>query len=468
MSMPIVSRSDFRPGQHVPNRRFAVALTALVLWVSLWASAARAATVDIMYVYDSGAVTWVASNGGMAVFSQQVTSRMNQAMQNSGVDLVFRVVHSMAVDYATPTLDNSGTLTALQGGSGVFAPVHAARDTYGADVVAMLCQPVNSSSTAGWAYTLASWSGRPNYAFSVNNIAFANSHYTLTHEVGHNFGAHHAKAQATGPGPNTSLTNPTAPYSAGWYFTGTNAVKYHTIMAYWFDGFGNTYQQAPLFSTPLLNHQGTVAGHAQDGDNARLLRETMGILASYRATVDPRTLTVAVTGATGVPVTSSPGGYGGDAPYSVGNIAPGTAVTLTAPATAGDAQFDGWSGCDSVNGRDCSVQLDADRAVEVVYIPVSRALHVGVRGVHEALVESSPMGYGGMAPYVAADVSHGTAVTLTAPENVGSAAFSGWEGCDATLGRECNVLMDADRSVTARYGTGVILHEVYYLLLLDE
>jgi hypothetical protein len=466
--MPFFSRKNSLIAEPAPRRRFSAALTALALWVLLGASSAAATTVDIMYVYDSGAVNWVASNGGMQVFSQQITSRMNQAMQNSGVDLTFRVVHSMSVDYATPTLDNSGTLSALQGGTGAFAPVHAARDTFGADVVAMLCQPTSASSTAGWAYTLSSWGGRQAFAFSINNIIYANSHYSLTHEVGHNFGAHHAKAQTSSPGPNTSLTNPTAPYSAGWYFTGTNGVKYNTIMAYWFDGLGNTYQQAPIFSSPLLTHQGAVAGHAVDGDNARLLRETMAVVASYRATVDPRTLTVAVTGATGVAMSSSPAGYEGEAPYSVADIAPDTTLTLTAPATAGDAQFDSWSGCDSVNGRECTVQMDEDRTVQAVYTPVSRALQVGVQGVPEALVESSPMGYGGAAPYVVDDVSHGTVVTLTAPQSVGITPFAGWDGCDASLGRECTVVMNADKSVTARYGTGVRLQEIYYLLLLDE
>ena len=56
-------------------------------------------------------------------------------------------------------------------------------------------------------------------------------------------------------------------------------------MAYGNDGFGQTYIEAPLFSSPLATYQGATAGDAQDGDNARLLRETMPVIAAYRAAV---------------------------------------------------------------------------------------------------------------------------------------------------------------------------------------
>lgn len=444
---------------------------ALIICLLFPAHVALAATVDIMYVYDSGSTTWVASNGGMEVFSQQITTRMNQALANSGVGLTLRFVHAMPVAYSTSTLDNSNALTALQQGDGVFEAVHEARDDHGADLVAMLCQPTSSSSTAGWAYTLSSWSGRPAFGFSINDIRWANTHYTLAHEVGHNFGAHHAISQTSGPGPNISLTNPSAPYSAGWYFTGTNLTKYHTIMAYWFDGLGNTYTQAPLFSSPLLTYQGTAAGHAQDGDNARLLRETMSTVAAYRATVDPRTLTVDIAGAQNVTISSAPAGYGGTPPYDVAGIAPGTALTLTAPQDAPNAVFDSWTGCDSVSGRECSVTMNADRTVRVNYAVIPRTLSVGVSGVQAALVASSPEGYGGSAPYEIDDIPQGTAVTLTVPATVDGVPFQSWTGCDATLNATCSLVMDGDRSVQAVYarpGAVPIPQEVLYLLLLFE
>jgi hypothetical protein len=127
---------------------------------------------------------------------------------------------------------------------------------------------------------LTSYAGIPDYAFTSNAIRSVAISHTLTHEVGHNLGADHSKYQHPdlSPGPNEYLDNQ---YSAGWYFTG-GAKEYHTIMAYNNDGYGNTYYPAPLFSTPLVSYEGGVAGDAQDGDNARLLRYTMDTVASYK------------------------------------------------------------------------------------------------------------------------------------------------------------------------------------------
>jgi hypothetical protein len=231
----------------------------------LCAGTARATTIDIMLVYDTTATTWVAANGGMNAFSLDAVSRMNQAMQNSDVDLTFRLVHAMSVNYTYSSM--SSDLSNLERGSGNLAAVHTARDDYGADVVAMLVDTGSAYGYVGLGNLLSSWAGQPHRAFTVNAIRSVEQSHTLTHEVGHNMGAHHSKHQTSSPGPNRWLDNQ---YSAGWYFTDTNNVKYHTIMSYNFDGRGNYYQSAPLFSTPLKTWQGTFAGHATDGDNARL------------------------------------------------------------------------------------------------------------------------------------------------------------------------------------------------------
>ncbi len=54
-------------------------------------------------------------------------------------------------------------------------------------------------------------------------------------------------------------------------------------MAYNNDGYGNTYVEAPYFSSPLVTYQGTLTGDAADGDNARTIRNTMNVVAAYRA-----------------------------------------------------------------------------------------------------------------------------------------------------------------------------------------
>lgn len=254
--------------------------TLLVVSLLVWplARTVQATTIDILLVYDTTATTWTSSNGGMAAFSADVVNRMNQAMQNSGLDIDFRLVHAMPVDYNTTSFGDD--LQALQTGGGVFTSVHISRDDYGADLVAMLVDTGSAYGTVGLGYTLSSWSGEPDYGFTVSSVRSVAISHTLTHEVGHNLGAHHSKYQAYSPGPNPHLDNQ---YSAGWYFTGDDGNPYHTIMAYNADGYGGLYQSAPLFSTPLKTYRGAVAGDALDGDNRRLLDQTREIIAAYRS-----------------------------------------------------------------------------------------------------------------------------------------------------------------------------------------
>jgi plastocyanin len=239
------------------------------------------ATVDVMIVYDSTAKAWVDSNAGMTMttFAEDAVARMNQAAVNSGVNITFRMVHAEQVSY-TYSGDLGTDLTRLQAGTGNLSVVSGLRDTYGADIVTMLVDTGSEFGTVGIGYQLATASGQSDLAFSVCAIQSVNNSHTLTHEVGHNFGCGHSKDQVDSPGPGLYS------YSAGWYFTGTNAVAYNTIMAYNDmngDGIAD-HVEAPLFSTPLLPYQGTVAGDAANGDNAQTIRNTMDVVAAYRPT----------------------------------------------------------------------------------------------------------------------------------------------------------------------------------------
>jgi len=252
-------------------------VTVVFFFLCLVPYASTAATVDVMIVYDSTAKIWVDSNGGINTFATDAVARMNQVTANSNVDLTFRLAHAAQVSY-THSGDLGTDLSNLQAGIGNLSIVHEWRNTFGADLVVLL---VDTGSAYGWVgqgYLLISYGGQPNSAFSVNAIQSVDISHTLTHEVGHNFGCHHSKSQTVHPGPNTALNS----YSAGWYFTGTNNTPYHTIMAYADDGHGRSYTEAPLFSTPLWSYEGEVAGDAEDGDNARTIRETMDVVAAYR------------------------------------------------------------------------------------------------------------------------------------------------------------------------------------------
>jgi len=231
--------------------------------------------IDVLLVYDTTATAWVGLNGGIDVFSASAIGKMNQAMANSDVDCQFRLVHAGSVGYTHTDL--SSDLSSLMSGSSGLETAQTWRVTFGADIIAMLVDTGSAYGHVGQGSLLTTDQGNPERVYSVSSIRSVEISHTLTHEVGHNLGCGHSKTQATQTGPNSSLNS----YSAGWYFTGTNGVDYHTIMAYNNDG-SNTYQSAPLFSSPLLSFCSTTAGHAADGDNARTIRETMAVVADYR------------------------------------------------------------------------------------------------------------------------------------------------------------------------------------------
>lgn len=259
-------------------------MPATVFLSLCFAPAAQGETVDIMIVFDSTAKSWVDSNGGMNAFAADAVARMNQATANSNVNLTFRLVHAAEVSYTySGDADFETDMYQLRTGAGNLSVVLEWRNTYYADLVVMMVDTGSAYGTVGRGNMLLSYSGNPDSAYTVNAIRSVDISHTLTHEIGHNLGCDHSKYQVDSPGPNTYLNT----YSAGWYFTGTNFEPYHTIMAYGSDGYGNTYTEAPLFSTPLLTYQGTPAGHAADGDNARNIRETMGIVAAYRSAPPP-------------------------------------------------------------------------------------------------------------------------------------------------------------------------------------
>ena len=176
-------------------------------------------------------------------------------------------------------------LADTRNGTGNWAPIKEMRNTVGADIVTTLIDTGSASGTTGLGYSLKStqFSSFSESAYNVCAIrAVANGH-TMTHEVGHNIGAGHATAVNTStitPGPQ--LYN----YSAGHYFTGTDGVAYHTIMAYNSDGYGNMYESAPFFSSPEYEFMGVPTGDTSH-NNTRTLRETFLAASRWRTQVIP-------------------------------------------------------------------------------------------------------------------------------------------------------------------------------------
>lgn len=248
------------------------------------ASTDQASTVvDMLVAYDRPAAAWAKANGGgVTNLAQQCVARMNGALANNGLDAAFRfrLVGVMAVD-ADGDGNLNDTLDKVTQKTGAWAAVSAMRDAVGADVVSTMVDTGSAYGTTGlgWSLTQTTASGMRNFsehAYNVLSVRAAAQSHVMAHETGHNMGAGHADAQTSSPGPQSF------PYSRGFYFTGTDKRAYHTVMAYNNDGYGNSYDPAPLFSDPDKAWAGVPAGDATH-DNAQVLTRTYAAVAQFRA-----------------------------------------------------------------------------------------------------------------------------------------------------------------------------------------
>ena len=296
--------------------------------------------VDILVAYDTPAAAWARQNGGgITNFATMAVQKMNTVLDNCGFGSSFRyrLVGVMTVN-ATGGTDFDGVLGATKAGTGAWAPIKAMRETVGADIVTTLIDTGSASGTTGLGYSLerTPFSSFSESAYNVCAVRSVAQSHTMTHEVGHNIGAGHATAvnpSQIDPGPQ--LYN----YSAGYYFTGTDGVAYHTIMAYNFDGYGNHYEPAPFFSSPNFTYQGTAVGDATH-DNVRTIQQTYSAASKWRAQVVPMSYDVYFSPEDGstfsgtLTVTLTPGKAGLPIRYTLDGSMPTTTSTLyTGPIT---------------------------------------------------------------------------------------------------------------------------------------
>ena len=302
--------------------------------------------VDVLVAFDRPAAAWAReSGGGTADFATMAVQKMNLALANSGLGTTFRfrLVGTLEVP-ASAEGDLESVLDWTRDGTGVWKAVKEERDRVGADVVTTLVDTGSSYGVTGIAFglrgsDLSAYSGSAYSACAIRAVARA---HTMTHECGHNLGAGHATAVNTdriAPGPQLHG------YSAGHFFTGSDGVPYHTIMAYNWDGFGNSYDLAPLFSSPSLTWAGAAAGDAKH-DNVRTIRQTWSAASAWRSTKVPASWDVFFSPEDGTPfegsieVTLSPGKAGVEIRYTLDGSDPTPSsplydgpIVLTEPAT---------------------------------------------------------------------------------------------------------------------------------------
>jgi peptidyl-Asp metalloendopeptidase len=271
-------------------------------------SSSTTTVVDVLVGYTSGFAT---AQGGDSQARTRINFLIdvgNQGFVNSQVDARVRLVHAMQVSYPDAT-DNGDTLEKLTGyksGSGyttpdpAFTALRNARETYGADLVTLVRKfntPENDGCGIAWLIgggLTTITQGHEYFGYSVVGDGIdqgddGKNYYcrdeTMVHEFGHNLGSAHDRE--TAKGEDGVLDSPDDfgryTYSFG-YKSGPGSGDFYTIMAY-----GDKRDSAPyqtpyrVFSNPNTTFCGGYPCGTSNDDNARSLRQTIPLIAGFRA-----------------------------------------------------------------------------------------------------------------------------------------------------------------------------------------
>ncbi len=143
----------------------------------------------------------------------------------------------------------------------------------------------------------------------------------------------------------------------------------------------------------------------------------------------------------------------------------GGTVVLTAEADTGST-FTSWSGCDSVNGNECTVGITAEKTVVAAFASVSlpdyrltitkagtgRGTLIITDNVLSPLICGEDCtGFVLATGTVVIDPTIPIIITPAAPAPGTGSTFTSWSGCDSVNGNQCVVTLTADKSVIATF-----------------
>ena len=228
-------------------------------------SAADGGTIqDVLVAYTPSVESRYGTAGTDALIIQAI-AESNQAYTNSGINTRLNLVGSVRTNY-TESGSMSTDLGRLRSpGDGYMDELHTLRDSLGADLVSLI---ENEPQYCGIAYRMTSLSSSfASSAFSVVHHSCATGYYSFAHEIGHNQGAHHDHANASGA---------IYPYAYGYQ---EPLGAFRTVMAYNCDGGCNRVNH---FSNPAGVYNGESTGVDSYADNALAINNTASTIASFR------------------------------------------------------------------------------------------------------------------------------------------------------------------------------------------
>lgn len=231
--------------------------------------------IDVMVLYTPRARAQAGGVAAMQALIAAAVADANGAYANSRIDCRLRLAHNEEINYDESAGMRQSLDAITSGGSPAMVAARALRDVYHADLVCLMTWDDDISQPAGLAWILSpvSLSFAP-FAYSVVNSDYAVGNHSFAHELGHNQGCDHNRANASGGAYS---------FSYGYRFAGDDSQLYRTIMAY--DATPG-YARIAYFSNPSVRFQGHATGVDESAsnaaDNAKTIDRTAATVAAFR------------------------------------------------------------------------------------------------------------------------------------------------------------------------------------------
>lgn len=366
--------------------------------------------VGVLVYYTTAAKN---AQGGQAAIEALIATGIadtNTAYTRSGVSATVQLAAAVELTGFTESASMSADLTLFR----TNASVGAGRNTVGADLVTLIVQSPDPACGIGYI------GPNQHFAHSITDRRCIVGNYTFAHELGHNFGSHHA--------PEDGATGAWKPYGYGYKDTVAN---FRTVMAY------SPGTRILNFSNPNVSHNGRVTGSATQ-NNALSLREAFPEVQFFRTSTGavpptaPRNVTAVASGNTATvtwtaPTSGTPSTYLAQVGTSPGgsNIFSG-AVGLVTSASSPLPNGTYYIRLYAQNGLGTSpASTEVTLTVgEVVALPgAPQNLTGSASGTSVSVAWSAPASGGAVTTYVAhVGTSSGTANVFAGPVGLVTAA----------------------------------------------
>lgn len=225
--------------------------------------------LDVLVVYTPSARNASGGTNGINSLINSAIASSNNSYNNSNISTQLNLVHVAEVDYSENGF--SSDLGRLRGtGDGFMDEVHALRNQYNADFVAMISA---GSGSCGIGYLMTNLSTNfASSAFTVTRYSCAVGNLTFAHEIGHNMGCTHDRDNANG-----GLYS----YSFGHrWIAANNGSQYRSVMSY------SPGTRIPHFSNPDVDYRGTPTGipegQSSSANNAQSIMNVLTTVSRFR------------------------------------------------------------------------------------------------------------------------------------------------------------------------------------------